>query len=150
MLFFFIDVTLLRCNEGWRNFCPTDICPTDICPTVRPRPLSDPRTHRHLSNPRLKMRHLSDLYINRTFVRPRHLSNLTFVRPKAKKWHLSDLDVCPSWHLSNQTLKCLSANLSVRLFVCLSVRPSVHLPFLLFCTSSNPLSEWRLDAWFRS
>ncbi len=142
----------LKCRG--RTNIRSDKCRSDICPTVRPRHLSDPRTHRHLSNPRLKMRRLSDLYINRTFVWPQHLSDLTFVRPKAKKWHLSDLDVCPTsmfvrprrlsdlnvcptWHLSNHTLKCLSAHLSVRPSVrpsvCPSIRPSVRLPFLLFC-----------------
>ncbi len=106
----------------WRDFCPTDVCPTDICPTVRPR-------------------HLSDLYINRTFVRPRRLSDLTFVQPNIRM--CVNLSVCPSVHPSVRP----SVRPFVRTSVCLSVCPSV-LPAVLYIlyTSLIPLSELRLDA----
>jgi hypothetical protein len=112
-----------------RDFCPTDVCPTDVCPTnvyptVRPRHLSDPNTHRHLSDLRLKMRHLSDLYI-KCVICPTYCN------------------VCATQHLSDPTffqtsLKCLSICLSLLLYIS------------FFFTSSNPLSESRLDAGFRN
>jgi hypothetical protein len=142
--------TLGRCYFWWRDFCPTDVCPTDICPTVRPPHLSDSRTHRHLSNPRLKMRRLSNLYINRTFFRPQHLSDLTFVRPKAKKWHLSDLDVCPTSTfvrpdicLTKHKNVCLPICPSICPSVCLSVRLSVSLSVCPFFCSVLPLDKFK-------
>jgi hypothetical protein len=77
-----------------RDFCPTDVCPTDICPTVRPRHLSDPKTHQHLSDLRLKMQHLSDLRL-----KMQHLSDL-----RLKMQHLSDLRL-KMQHLSDLRLK---------------------------------------------
>ncbi len=128
----FVRPTFVRLSD--HNICLTlryiDICPTkdykcDICPTYT---LTGHLSDRYLSN----LTFVQPIQ-KRTYVQPQRLSNMTFFQP----------DICP------KVVKiCLPACLSVLLSVRLSVRPFSFLFFLL--RSSNPMSEWRLDAQLRS